>query len=484
MRVTNSMISNRSQVHISNAKNKMLTAEEQYTTIQRPSEDPTIASRSLKFRTTMAQLTQYVEKNVQDAMDWMDTTEGAMKKVSSTFTDMEGYFSQGANSYPESKERTAILTQLRQYATAIFEDNANADYAGRYMFTGYRTDTSLLFPNSSDTLEYEITEKFKSTDIDTIRNVESDIKYQDGMTQEEYAKLEAKVNTGYRIQLSYNNCSNQPITGGNNVFRMSLTYGNTTEEYSVDNGKVGVVSQNDAYAYDIDRYNQVNGTNYEALYIYDTGEIVLGKTLYDIRPEMYFKCDRYDTVSMKNTYFADPSDQNINYEVNFSQTLTVNTQAKDAFDTEIYRCLDYIERVIGDVTDVENRIADVEKKIANTSDQDEIASLGTLKTSLENEQQLRVSIMNEAFGRGLTMVNKCEATLNVAVAELGAKYNRLQMTQDRLSDEKTDTEEKLSNNEDMDIADAVIGLTQADNLYQASLSVTEKILGNSLLDYI
>ena len=110
MRVTNSMISNRSQVHISNAKNKMLTAEEQYTTmkkIQRPSEDPTIASRSLKFRTTMAQLTQYVEKNVQDAMDWMDTTEGAMKKVSSTFTDMEGYFSQGANSYPESKRENS-----------------------------------------------------------------------------------------------------------------------------------------------------------------------------------------------------------------------------------------------------------------------------------------------------------------------------------------------------------------------------------------
>ena len=58
------------------------------------------------------------------------------------------------------------------------------------------------------------------------------------------------------------------------------------------------------------------------------------------------------------------------------------------------------------------------------------------------------------------------------------------MTQDRRADEKTDTEEKLSNNEDMDIADAVIGLTQADNLYQASLSATAKILGNSLLDYI
>lgn len=111
MRVTNSMISNRSQVHISNAKNKMLTAEEQYTTmkkIQRPSEDPTIASRSLKFRTTMAQLTQYVEKNVQDAMDWMDTTEGAMKKVSSTFI---GYgrdiLAKAANSYPGIKRENS-----------------------------------------------------------------------------------------------------------------------------------------------------------------------------------------------------------------------------------------------------------------------------------------------------------------------------------------------------------------------------------------
>lgn len=55
MRVTNSMISNRSQVHISNAKNKMLTAEEQYTTmkkIQRPSEDPTIA---IPFASNFAQ---------------------------------------------------------------------------------------------------------------------------------------------------------------------------------------------------------------------------------------------------------------------------------------------------------------------------------------------------------------------------------------------------------------------------------------------
>ena len=74
MRVTNSMISNSARSHISNAKTMLNKYEQQYTTekkIQRPSDDPTVAVRSLKLRTTYAQLTQYAEKNVQDAMDWM-----------------------------------------------------------------------------------------------------------------------------------------------------------------------------------------------------------------------------------------------------------------------------------------------------------------------------------------------------------------------------------------------------------------------------
>ena len=82
------------------------------------------------------------------------------------------------------------------------------------------------------------------------------------------------------------------------------------------------------------------------------------------------------------------------------------------------------------------------------------------------------------------MVDKTQNQLNVALADLGSRYNRLELTYDKLLDQRTDTEEKLSNNEDVDIADAYINLTQADNLYQSALSATAKILGNSLLDYI
>ena len=73
----------------------LLKYSDQYTTqkkIQRPSDDPTVAVRSLKLRTTYSQLTQYAEKNVQDSMSWMDTTETALENISKKFDSMKSYF--------------------------------------------------------------------------------------------------------------------------------------------------------------------------------------------------------------------------------------------------------------------------------------------------------------------------------------------------------------------------------------------------------
>ena len=127
---------------------------------------------------------------------------------------------------------------------------------------------------------------------------------------------------------------------------------------------------------------------------------------------------------------------------------------------------------------------DLDKMIANTTDPDELEKLNAYKESLETEKSLRVTVMTEAFGKGLTMVDTTQKKLNVAVADLGTRYDRLKLTSDKLADQKVDVEEQLSNNEDVDISDAYINLTQADNLYQYALTATSKILGNTLLDYI
>ena len=107
-----------------------------------------------------------------------------------------------------------------------------------------------------------------------------------------------------------------------------------------------------------------------------------------------------------------------------------------------------------------------------------------LKETLESEKTLRVSAMTEAYGMGLTMVDKTQEVVNIAVADLGAKYNRLQMTEEQLEEAMVNTEETMSDNEDISLPEAYINLTQANNLYQASLTATAKILGNTLLNYI
>lgn len=515
MRVTNSMISNSASAHITNAKNSLLKYSEQYTTqkkIQRPSDDPTVAVRSLKLRTTYSQLTQYAEKNVKDAMSWMNTTETALSNISTKFDSMKSYLNQGANDYLKADDRKSVLTTLQQYVQSIFEDEANTDYSGRYVFTGYRTDTSLLFSENTDKLSYQIKENFSYDSFDNITVVTGGANYDSAIDDgQKYTDQTAKTNEVYQLRLAYDNCSSEKFgqTGSNGTsIAISFTYKEngteTTKVYAADgyngttDGKIITRSSTDTDAYEV-------GDD-DIVYLYDTGEVLVGKNKYaeiqtnqadfsvtyvkndfeknDIRPEMYFKCTAYDSVNNKTTDYADPSNQEIEYEINYSQNIIVNTQAKDAISTDIYRMVDYIAKTVKYVDEVETKIDEVEKMISNTSDDTKLAALNSLKTSLETERDLRSKVMTDAFGMGLTMIDEAGQQVSVATSELGAKYNRAELTYNKLLDEQTDAEDKLSENEDVSLTDVYINLTQADNLYQASLSATAKILGNSLLNYI
>lgn len=506
MRVTNTMLSNSAKSHILNAKNKKLKYEEQYASqqkIQRPSDDPVVAVRSLKLRTTYAQIEQYTERNVKDAMEWMDMTEGAMTIAGKVLDSMKGLLDQGNCDDLEVDERTSVVQTLRKNVETIFQGEANQDYSGRYLFTGYRTDTSLLFPSVTTNLEYKITENFS---YDSFRNVTSVIggaTYSEDITDgQEYIDNQAYTSTSYRLQLAYKDCAILEGFGGN----FDPLEGESIIITATDsNGEaVDLPAPTPKLSTESNTVRDIEDD--EIVYFYDTGEILVGKNVFstiqeaqaslsvqylkkdfekfDIRPEMYFAAESHDTVTNKNIKYSEPEKQTINYEINFSQTIDVNTQARDAFSTDIYRNIDYIEQTVKYVDEADTRIKEVEKMIANTTDETKIAALNSLKTALEDEKQLRVSVMAEAFGMGLTMVDKVQEQLNVALADCGARYKRTELTYDKLLDNRVDTEDKLGENESVDLPDVFINVTQADNLYQASLQVTSKILGNSLLDYI
>ena len=69
--------------------------------------------------------------------------------MDSILTDIYQYCNQGASDQFTVNDRSAIIDVLKQYKTAIYAE-ANSDYAGRYCFTGYKTDTSFTFLTAED----------------------------------------------------------------------------------------------------------------------------------------------------------------------------------------------------------------------------------------------------------------------------------------------------------------------------------------------
>ena len=172
MRITNKIIQNNSLSNINT--NKLL--EDKYNTqmstgkkIIRPSDDPVIAIRSLRLRTTYSEITQYRDKNTEDADSWLTVTEDAIDTVIDVVTSMIEEFNTGANKYKQSADRKTILDNLRELRDEIYA-TGDADYAGRGLFTGYRTSTKLRFQDTDldRTATYQIVEKVTAAILDDI----------------------------------------------------------------------------------------------------------------------------------------------------------------------------------------------------------------------------------------------------------------------------------------------------------------------------
>ena len=167
MRITNSIMINNSLNNISKNKtlsDKLNTQLSTTKKIQRPSEDPIIAIRALRLRSTYNEIGQYLSKNIADARSWMETTQEAIESINTVLTDISGYCNQGVNGYNTVEERNTLITTLKQLRDQIYSDG-NANLVDRTLFTGYKTDADLTFRDDEPNTKYEITQEFTADDV-------------------------------------------------------------------------------------------------------------------------------------------------------------------------------------------------------------------------------------------------------------------------------------------------------------------------------
>lgn len=522
MRMTNKIMQNNSLYNINNNKilqDKLSTQMSTQKKITRPSDDPVIAIRALRLRTSVSELTQFYDKNVKDAESWLKVTEEALGTVTDVLTDMSSKANKGANKDLGVEDLQIITEQLKALKDEFYS-TGNVDYAGRYVFTGYRTDTTMSFTDEVEQMgtgypSYEITEQTTIKAFDTINY--TNIGKLDGLSKNNYEDAnyagitEQDVTNGdiHRLRLSYDELQlNQP--GTTNLSEITITVGSqaltattvsvTDDPYAkalADEDTVIFVPETGEVLFGTKAYEDLetsvknqNGTDTEIRFTYTKDQWREG----DLRPEHYFACkgttkDKSSVVSTVNynqEYLTEGAKkQTIEYDVGYNQEIQVNTTADEVFSHSLGR----------DIEDLEKAVSELAEMNATKEDMEEILK-GLEEGTTEYED---VKKKYDAAGKAYEYMRENVHTLfentisdtqgylneaNIAVTDNGTRSQRLALISNRLMDQKTTFKTLQSDNEDADIAEVAVQLTSTELTYESALMATGKIMQTSLMNYI
>ena len=225
MRITNKIMQNNSLYNINNNKvtedqlNTMMSTGKKIT---RPSDDPVIAIRALRLRSNVSQLSQYYEKNAKDAESWLQVTADALSTITDVLTDCVKQATKGANKDLTLDDLDTIITQMDALAQEYYS-TGNVDYAGRYVFTGYRTDTALTYDKTTTATYTGINDEFSAASIAESSRVVGKHKLENTqiLDSDVSATLENEIveRTVGRLRLSYDNLDYQENDGKTAVLK-------------------------------------------------------------------------------------------------------------------------------------------------------------------------------------------------------------------------------------------------------------------------
>lgn len=517
MRITNKIMQNNNLSNINTNKilqDRLSTQMSTEKKINRPSDDPVVAIRALRLRSNVTEVTQYYSKNIPDAESWLNVTEEALKNLAEVITAMQKQCTKGSNGDLKTSDRQTIIEQLKALADEVYS-TGDADYAGRYVFTGYRTNTPLSFAKATEK-QYSITEQLDRNDIDQMTIVTTQANGSDvmDMTTNNYntinvTKDDVQQVDVYRFQLAYDNCDDA---------LPELSY----MELQPDGKTYVTKTITSVLKHDYESpYQAAAAAADGAVYVPETGELLLSEDAYnklmatrdgvgtadvnegeikityeksnwvkgDLRPEHYFYCvsdpgDADKKVVYNESYLtSNVEHQDIEYDVGFNQTIRINSTADECFKHGIGRDVQDLISAMQDVVDTEKIVADMTALLEESTG----TAADDVRKKLEVAQKVLEMKKDKAqrmFEHGISLTQGYLDDTNVSLTNVGTRSRKLELIENRMQSQKTTFETLKSENEDIDIAEVIINLSSAKLTYEASLMATGKVAQISLLNYL
>lgn len=510
MRITNNMISSNTKSNINNNKVYVDKYNTQMTTqkkIQKPSDDPVIAIRSLRLGTSLSQINQYATNNIPDADAWLDVTETALTNMKNLVTDIRTQCVNGSTDTLNASDRQVILQNLQALVDQVYTEG-NADYAGRTVFTGYRTTENLTFDADTSNTKYAITQKFDSTALEEHRYYGGNAQVPTDITNA--CTTEITKNTYERIRLAYD--------GVDSPDGLSYSYGEGDSKVTVsvegnelkdnDGNVVGAFqvydNENDWAAVNPDGSKTVDDDS--IVFIKSSGEFIFGKNIAEsittnhcsieaeytktgfakgeLRPEYYYDCR--DITDPTNVHTYTKEEQVINYEIANSTLLPVNTQASDVFDSSIQRDTKELINIVKSAIDAETKVNQITQMMQESRFEDEESQkmLETYLNAAKKEADYANDNLQKTYAQYISNFDNYLENINEAITNVGSTQRRLQMVQTRVENQQTTIQGLKSSNEDRDISEIIIDYYAAYNAYQASLTAASKVGDQTLLNYL
>lgn len=162
MRITNSVFIKTMLRDINKNMDKLSKIQEQMATtkrINRPSDDPVGLVDSLRLRTGLEELDKY-KSNAEDARSWIEATDSALDDVDSILQRVREQTVKAANSHLTQDEFDSMNKEMKQLKQQLIQIS-NSTYAGRYIFSGTKTqseafDSNGVYQGNSGVIEYEV----------------------------------------------------------------------------------------------------------------------------------------------------------------------------------------------------------------------------------------------------------------------------------------------------------------------------------------
>jgi len=479
MRITNLMMSNSMLSNINRNTRTMHNIENKLSRgsmIGRPSDNPLMASRALRFSNTQAQISQH-QRNVDQATSWTESTEQAFND----FNDIANRISElllAVDGMEDLSDKKKIATELNSLVDEL-HSIMNKSFAGRFIFSGLRTDEPPFFNRDQPNLSFrDITQQFNREDKETTFAMDR--------TTTPPSMVEIT-----RIRLAHNgDVESNPDFGPAPLDPNAAPY---ISSVRINGDTIPTVIRDADGNLDFGAM-QANGGG--LFHDYETGEILgfggafenegfplevmydqTGFARGDLNPKVFFTVTDADG----NEFTMD--NQMMEFEFGVNTRMPVNSLGKDVITAQMFADLR------GFANDILNKNLMTEDEIrtellAATPPLTGQALEDAIEARMSEERAVMESITNDRFNNLIGRVERYANSISVQHTDIGTRMGRLEMISGRLDDDSVVFEELAVNNHGVDAAEMVMRMSNAEVALMASMQIGLNNMQMSLLNFL